>query len=130
MAQSYSTQVSVLPAANGGIDAPRHASVAGSPQTADIELFNAEFSRHLSTGASKQKVSSDGISESMAKYVNDYEKTSNRFQDSLLKVAKDPAPSNMLDSLHEVSDYDIKTRLMAKMVGSGVKGLDKLTSMQ
>lgn len=101
-----------------------------SPEVADINLFNSELDNVSRASASSAVKTPEQGTDRLSGYLESFQKTSEHFNSSLAKVARDPAPANMLESMHDISRFDIQSRLMAKMVGSGVKGLDKLTSMQ
>lgn len=105
------------PSAGMGFDAP---------DMMDINLFNSE----LATTSRDAPSATHNAFHDMPSYLDTFQKSSESFNSSLLKVSKDPTASNMIESMHEVSNFDLQARLMTKIVSSGVKAVDKLTSMQ
>gem|GEM_PF-4538593 len=103
-----------------------------APASGDVDFFNQQLADSSSPlgEASVQPVTGKGKGNAIASMLDSFNDSSRSAEDSLQKASKGTTPAQVVDSMRKVSSFDLQSRLLAKMVGDGVKGIDKLTNMQ
>ncbi|MGJ8526456.1 hypothetical protein LMG33818_002207 [Halomonadaceae bacterium LMG 33818] len=103
-----------------------------APASSDVDFFKQQLDGPLSPqeSAATPSVSGTGKGNAITAMLDSFNDSSKEAEASLQKASLGTTPAQIVDSMRKVSSFDLQSRLLAKMVGDGVKGIDKLTNMQ